>query len=107
MQALGVGMTRPVMPKKRPVLTAVVCGIICIGHRDAARVAVDDHLAGVGNGAGAARAGTVGDAGAAALDDRIVDEACLLEGELGRASRKERNAAHQADALARDSVRAA
>ena len=68
---------------------------------DAARVAVDDHLAEVGNGAGAARAGTVGDAGAAALDDRIVDEACLLEGELGRASRKERNAAHRADALAR------
>lgn len=35
------------------------------------------------------------------LMTRIVDEACLLEGELGRASRKERNAAHRADALAR------
>ena len=63
--------------------------------------AVDDHLAEVGHGAGAARAGAVGDAGAAALDDGIVDEARLFEGEFGRAGRKKRDAAHRADALAR------
>ncbi|VTN12391.1 Uncharacterised protein [Raoultella terrigena] len=28
-QALEVGITRPRRPKKSPVLTAVVCGIIC------------------------------------------------------------------------------
>lgn len=105
MQALGVGMTRPVMLKKRPVLDGRgVRHHLHVGRGgDAARIAVDDHLAEVGHGAGAARAGAVGD-GAAALDDGIVDEARLFEGEFV-ARVEERDAAHRWSCAAACSAR--